>query len=504
MSEGAANSQDFVKVHSRTVEQDAKEQDHGQTSTNGLDTALSSRVAMDGGASERKPISVSKLGRMKKRDPAEVALEKAESAKKRMDYCDGRARDSQPRSNEEDRRYDRYEDRDVQSSRKRSPTNDRTHGGPEHRKQDEHDEHVTTAEDRGAQPIKRQKRPGARRDPAEAEKERLETLRRQDESDRRAREAANLRNQYHRGSEVVRSHYNARPNQGRQQRNQSPIVNLRNFNNWIKSTLIRNFTPSGREQRVRVLDMGCGKGGDLMKWDKAEISSYTGIDLAEVSIDQARGRYEKMRNPRFYADFFAFDCFGQPLAQLLPPDRRMFDIVSMQFCLHYAFESEAKARQMLSNVACSLPRGGKFLGTIPSSDAIIAHINNLPTGQKEWGNDIYRVEFENQPPPGPDVVFRPPYGHRYTFYLKDAVDIVPEYVVPFNAFRALAEEYNLELLYHKGFHEVFEENCNDFDGGMLLDRMGVVKKDGSRGIEGDEKEACGFYAAFCFEKRGAK
>lgn len=254
--------------------------------------------------------------------------------------------------------------------------------------------------------------------------------------------------------------------------------------------------------------MGCGKGGDLMKWDKANISSYTGIDLAEVSIDQARGRYNKMRNPRFFADFHAFDCFGLPLTQLLPPDHRSFDLVTMQFCLHYAFESEAKARQMLSNVACSLSRGGKFIGTIPSSDAIISHIRRLPdAATKEWGNDIYRVEFENAPPQpdsSGDIVFRPPYGHRYTFYLKDAVDIVPEYVVPFNAFRALAEEYNLELLYHKGFHEIFEENCDDFDAGMLLDRMGVVKKDGSRGIEGDEREACGFYSAFCFEKRGAK
>lgn len=438
-------------------------------------------------ALERKPISVSKLGKMKKRDPATI------SNKEKAPVLKSPTRHSPPDVENSSRE-------DDVSRRAISPGKDTfTSDGDKARASSPQRENVEEQP-----PVKRQKRPGARRDPEEAERERRETLRRQEESDRRAREAASLRNQYHRGSEVVRSHYNARPNQGREQRNQSPIVNLRNFNNWVKSTLIRNFTPRDRDRDIKVLDMGCGKGGDLMKWDKANISSYTGIDLAEVSIDQARGRYQKMRNPRFWADFYAFDCFGQPLAQLLPPDRRMYDIVSMQFCLHYAFESESKARQMLSNVACSLPRGGKFLGTIPSSDAIISHIEKLSEGSKEWGNDIYRVEFEKPPPPGPDVVFRPPFGHQYTFYLKDAVDIVPEYVVPFNAFRALAEEYNLELLYHKGFHEIFDENCDDFDGGMLLDRMGVVKKDGSRGIEGDEREACGFYSAFCFEKRGAK
>ncbi|ORY81417.1 mRNA capping enzyme-domain-containing protein [Protomyces lactucae-debilis] len=351
-----------------------------------------------------------------------------------------------------------------------------------------------------SQEQRRQKRPAARRDPQAIEEERRAIIQRNEERDRLAREAAAVRNQYHRGSEVVRSHYNARPNQGREQRNASPIVNLRNFNNWIKSTLIRNFTESGNH----VLDLGCGKGGDLMKWDKANVSSYTGIDLAEVSIEQARGRYRNMRHARFKAQFYAFDCFGKPVAQILPPEQRRFDVVSMQFCLHYAYETEAKARQMLANVSASLPRGGKFLGTIPDSDAIIEHVSKLQPGEKEWGNDIYKVEFENQPPPGPDVVFRPPYGHKYTFYLKDAVDIVPEYVVPFEAFRALAEEYNLELLYKKGFHEVFEEYKDTFEGGALLDRMGVVRKDGSRGIEGDEREAAGFYAAFCFEKRGAK
>lgn len=32
-------------------------------------------------------------------------------------------------------------------------------------------------------------------------------------------------------------------------------------------------------------------------------------DLAEVSIEQARDRWEHMRSPRFRAAFFAADCF---------------------------------------------------------------------------------------------------------------------------------------------------------------------------------------------------
>lgn len=43
----------------------------------------------------------------------------------------------------------------------------------------------------------------------------------------------------------------------------------------------------------------------------------------------------------------------------------------MQFCLHYAFENESKARMMLENVSKHLRYGGMFVGTIPDSELIL-------------------------------------------------------------------------------------------------------------------------------------
>ncbi|KAK9364997.1 mRNA capping enzyme-domain-containing protein [Lipomyces kononenkoae] len=298
---------------------------------------------------------------------------------------------------------------------------------------------------------------------------------------------------------VVRQHYNARPDQGVAQRQYSPIIKLKSFNNFIKSVLIRRFA----SRDVVVLDLGCGKGGDLLKWDIAGIRGYIGIDVADVSVRQATDRYKNMRRPRFWAEFFAGDAFGTPLGAYLPRDmvQAVFpvDIVSMQFCMHYAFENEQKARQLLENVSKSLRRGGKFIGTIPSSDAIIDHIAKLPEGEKDWGNSVYSVRFYNDPPR--NGIFRPPFGQRYSFFLEDAVEDVPEYVVPFEIFRAMAEDYKLELIYRKGFHDVFDDETSEhpelFD---ICRRMGVTKQDGSYGIEGDQREAAGFYLAFAFEK----
>jgi SAM-dependent methyltransferase len=97
-------------------------------------------------------------------------------------------------------------------------------------------------------------------------------------------------------------------------------------------------------------------------------------DLADVSIDQARGRWQQLpRGKQFPANFEAMDCFTDSIANHLDPDKleRPFDTVSMQFCMHYAFQSLAKARVMLENVTRFLRPGGVFLGTIPNSVGLL-------------------------------------------------------------------------------------------------------------------------------------
>ena len=66
---------------------------------------------------------------------------------------------------------------------------------------------------------------------------------------------------------LVAKHYNDRPEVGVEKRKESKIIRLRSFNNWIKSILIQRHV----RQRNTVFDMGCGKGGDLIKFAKARI-----------------------------------------------------------------------------------------------------------------------------------------------------------------------------------------------------------------------------------------
>lgn len=329
---------------------------------------------------------------------------------------------------------------------------------------------------------------------------------------------------------IVRSHYNQRTFQSKIQgsRTKSPIYKLRNFNNAIKYILLGNyFSPSKESDKPSViLDLCCGKGGDLNKCEFVSVDQYVGIDISDASIKEAFSRYmqnkarfipqseeaKKNRDSRRYnfeACFATGDCFSNNIPEILEPNfpgiiDNLFpvDCVSMQFAMHYAFETEEKVRTMLTNVTKSLRPGGTFIGTIPSSDFIRDKIVKKEfIGERKFGNDLYSVTFEKDPPS--DGVFRPPFGCKYTYYLKDAIDEVPEYVVPFEYFRLMCEDYGLILKYKKSFIDIFNQEIPKYFTKLNKNLIqGMKRSDGKYGAEGAEKEAVGFYIGFVFEKLG--
>ncbi|CDO95804.1 unnamed protein product [Kluyveromyces dobzhanskii CBS 2104] len=304
--------------------------------------------------------------------------------------------------------------------------------------------------------------------------------------------------------QVVREHYNERTFISKKHnRNYSPIIKLRNFNNAIKYMLIDRFTRTGDV----VLELACGKGGDLRKYGSAGISQFIGVDISNASITEALKRYHSMRNLEYQVILITGDCFGESLGTAVEPFpecRFPCNVVSCQFALHYAFETEEKARRMLLNVTKSLKIGGYFFGTIPDSEFIRYKMNKIPDSVEKpsWGNSIYKVTFSNNEYQKNGNEFPSPFGQMYTFWLEDAIDNVPEYVIPFESFRSLADEYGMELELQKGFNEFFVEEIpkwvNKFSPRM---REGLKRSDGRYGVEGIEKEpAAYFYTTFAFRK----
>ena len=280
----------------------------------------------------------------------------------------------------------------------------------------------------------------------------------------------------------VREHYNARKQQAPEERKESVIIGLRKFNNWVKAVLINRCVVN---ENSYILDMACGKGGDLLKYIKTgKVAKYVGIDIADVSVEQAKLRYAEMGRPFQSGEFMAGDAFSEPLHHL---DGFKFDLVSCQFALHYAFKSEATAKQALENISNALKPNGLFICTIPNADQIL----KLPKNKHlkiTMADDTDETNNSNV------------YGREYTFWLSDAIDSCPEYLVLKENFISLAKEHNLTLKEHWPFEKFYIKYGWEYHD--LLKGMGVVTgyKHDRLKMTREEMQIAALYDAYIFRK----
>lgn len=286
----------------------------------------------------------------------------------------------------------------------------------------------------------------------------------------------------------VREHYNSIRNQNRAA---TKMMSLRDFNNFVKWLLIFEFS----NPYEIALDMACGKGGDLEKWRRAGIDGLIGIDIADGSIADAIERYRGMHSKTFWIDFVVGNCFGQDIRTILHPEALPVNVVSCQFALHYAFDTMERVKQTLSNVSDALLSGGMFFGTILNSEYLA---DNLRKGYTSWGNRLFKIRFDEANSSGD---FKELAGNKYTFFLREAVENVEEYVVPFEKLVSLAKEYNLELVLHEPFLRYFDRNVTNSQA-VLREAM-FKKLTNSQGVpimDPEQLEICSIYSVFCFKK----
>uniref|UniRef100_A0A1A8P2Q7 mRNA cap guanine-N(7) methyltransferase n=1 Tax=Nothobranchius rachovii TaxID=451742 RepID=A0A1A8P2Q7_9TELE len=268
----------------------------------------------------------------------------------------------------------------------------------------------------------------------------------------------------------VASHYNKLQEVGLEVRSQSRIFYMRNFNNWVKSVLIGEMLERVRgagSRNVSVLDLGCGKGGDLLKWRRGGINHLVCADIAGVSVEQCQSRYEDMKRKSynnekiFSAQFITADCSAEVLSEKLDDPQLMFDICSCQFVYHYSFESEQKADMMLRNACERLKPGGFFIGTTPDAYELVKRLE--ASDSLAFGNEIFKVSFQSKGS-------YPLFGCQYHFNLEGVVD-VPEFLVYFPVFEHMAKRYNMRLVLKRRFSEFCEEKVKKEQHRSLMMKM---------------------------------
>eukprot|EP01080_Neovahlkampfia_damariscottae_P010555 gene10555-3074_t len=287
-------------------------------------------------------------------------------------------------------------------------------------------------------------------------------------------------------SSKVENMYNRRENVSIQKRKESKIFGLKNFNNWIKSILILKYVNKGDT----ILDLCCGKGGDLAKFTNREIAHYVGVDIAKESLKHLVERYNEKSHP-YTCKLIHCDATKKSFKNVLKQSEE-FDCCSCQFALHYSFESEDQAKQLLENASNSLKQGGHFIVTTPDAYVLVKKLREA--GKLKFGNSIYECTFEKNDFSIENGFF----GLKYDFELLDAIDKCPEYLVHPDILESLAKSYHLDLVEALNFHDFYDKYVDDFDN---LNQIYKIK---SGKITKDEWDAIYLYKVYVFKKEGEK
>ena len=123
---------------------------------------------------------------------------------------------------------------------------------------------------------------------------------------------------------------------------------MRRTNNDIKREFLQKWVPKGS----KILDAGCGQGGDIHKWYALGVE-YTGFDPSPIAIQEARRRARAM-------DWVTEPKFIVGLVQDAPNEQ--FDVVCYNFSFQYQDPSN------YSEIVRRLKPGGLLLGIVPDPE----------------------------------------------------------------------------------------------------------------------------------------
>ena len=272
---------------------------------------------------------------------------------------------------------------------------------------------------------------------------------------------------------------------------------INQFHNYIKKNLIAGVSNKGDI----LLDMSCGKLGDLHHWINADLSMCVGMDLNRDNLENidngACVRVLNLTNTsplvenilvvwgdsskemisseagkdtlnKYYLDVL----YGNvPLEKVENNKLRRFynlgntsqegnngfDLVSCQFSIHYFFGNEIDLNGFLKNVSDNLKKGGKFIGTCFNGGRIYDALERSYDGKLEEfinGKPVWKIirKYDGQMFPADNRSL----GMGIDVYFESIGTTTLEYLVNMDYLKSKCSEFGMKLVDNKDFSVLFD------------------------------------------------
>ena len=228
-------------------------------------------------------------------------------------------------------------------------------------------------------------------------------------------------------SSNVERHYDGVTMATREQRAKGRLYEMKKFHNLMKRNLLRTFATL----QERVLDLGCGRGGDIEKWKECKVGYVRGIDISTNEIDEARRRASACIHTLLPKCEFHVADLTKPIEQ----EEEKYDVVSAMFCIHYFFGSLKTLKIFMETVSKHLRYGGHFIGTCLDSKMVQEWVASGKT------SSVLTIT------PGNAFGRTGGFGREYTYELCDTVTegATTEYLVDMREMVRIAEQFGLRF-----------------------------------------------------------
>ena len=193
---------------------------------------------------------------------------------------------------------------------------------------------------------------------------------------------------------------------------------MRGFQNWIKSILIYTYcqpfkkTFDSKPQKASILDIGCGRGGDIQKMYHARVGDYVGIDPDYEGLfsatDSAVSRYNflKSKFPDYGKMVYIQADASLPLKSNVQSKKLTnmtqdnknnidkyfsgkykFDMITSNFVIHYLFDTPESVNNLIDNIKNYLNVGGYIVLTLFDSNEVLKLLGDKDTYTAYYTDD---------------------------------------------------------------------------------------------------------------------